>query len=200
MRRMDDRRDAPSVPRVDATVSLLERVRAGDRDALNLLLERYLPLLERWATGRLPTWARSLADTGDLVQETLIRSFRNVERVEIRREGALLAYLRQAVRNRITDEVRSHLRRPAPSTIETAHPDEAASPLEMAVGSEMLERYEQALQQLRPAERQAIIARVELGYSYEELATALGKPTAGAARLASIRALARLARLMDVDG
>lgn len=188
-----------AIDRMDATASLLERVRAGDRDALNLLLERYLPLLERWATGRLPPFARSLTDTGDLVQETLIRAFKTVDRFESRGEGALLAYLRQAVRNRITDEVRSHMRRPAASTIDTAHPDEAASPLEMAVGSELLDRYERALQQLRAIEREAIIARVELGYSYDELATALNKPTAGAARLTVTRALARLARLMDRD-
>lgn len=154
-----------AAPHVDSTTSLLERVRAGDRDALNVLLERYLPLLERWATGRLPPWARNLADTGDLVQETLIRAFKNIERFQPRGEGALLAYLRQAVRNRITDEVRSHLRRPTLSTIDTGHPDDASSPMELAVGSELLDRYERALEQLRPAEREAIIARVELGYT-----------------------------------
>jgi RNA polymerase sigma factor (sigma-70 family) len=188
------------IPLADSTMSLLERARVGDRDALNLLMGRYLPVLERWATGRLPAWARGVVDTGDLVQDTLIRSFKNIERFEARGEGALLAYLRQALRNRIADEVRSRMRRAAPSTIDTAHPDEGASPLELAVGSELLEQYEQALSRLRPVEREAIIARVELGYSYEELAAALNKPTAGAARLAVTRALARLARLMDRNG
>ena len=92
------------------------------------------------------------------------------------------------------------MRRPALSTLDTGHPDDASSPLELAVGSELLDRYERALEQLRPAEREAIIARVELGYSYEELAAALDKPTPGAARLAVTRALARLARQMDDDG
>ena len=182
---------------MESTVFLLDRVRAGDRNALNTLVARYLPILERWATGRLPAWARGTMDTGDLVQETLIRAFRGIERFEARHEGALLAYLRQAVRNRIVDEVRAQTRRPAPSVIDTAYPDPAASPLEMAIGSEAFGRYELALQALRPAEREAIIARVEMGYDYGELATALGKPTAGAARLAVTRALARLARLME---
>lgn len=184
---------------MESTASLLDRLRGGDRDALNLLMERYLPVLERWATGRLPAWARDVADTGDLVQDTLIRAFRHMERFDARGEGALLAYLRQALRNRITDEVRARMRRPAPSVIDTGHPDQAASPLDAAVGTELLERYEQALAELRPSEREAIIARVELGYGYEELATALGKPTPGAARVAVTRALARLARLMDRD-
>lgn len=185
---------------MESTASILDRVRAGDRDALNLLMERYLPILERWATGRLPIWARDLADTGDLVQETLIRSFKSMDRFEARGEGALLAYLRQALRNRIIDEVRARTRRPAPAVIDSAHPDAGASPLESAVGAEVLARYEQALAELRPVEREAIVARVELGYSYDELATALGKPTPGAARVAVTRALARLARLMERDG
>ena len=43
------------------------------------------------------------------------------------------------------------------------------------IGRETLEHYEAALQRLRPEEREAIVARVEMGYSYEELAQVLGK-------------------------
>ena len=50
---------------------------------------------------------------------------------------------------------------------------------------------------LRPEEREAIIARVEIGYSYEELAEALGKPSAEAARKTARRALLRLAEEMN---
>ena len=45
-----------------------------------------------------------------------------------------------------------------------------------------------------------IIARVEMGYSYEELAEALGKPTPEAARKAARRALVRLAGEMEREG
>ena len=45
-------------------------------------------------------------------------------------------------------------------------------------------------------DREAIIGRVEMGYSYEELAEALGKPTADSARKAARRALVRLAEEM----
>ena len=50
-----------------------------------------------------------------------------------------------------------------------------------------------ALERLRPEEREAIVARVEMGYSYDELAQVLGKPTPDAARKAAQRALVRLA-------
>ena len=45
----------------------------------------------------------------------------------------------------------------------------------------------------RAADREAVIGRIELGYSYEELAVALDKPTAAAARMAVTRAVKRLA-------
>jgi RNA polymerase sigma-70 factor, ECF subfamily len=73
------------------------------------------------------------------------------------------------------------------------------SPLEQAIGREGVERYERALERLRPEEREAIIGRVELGYTYEELAEVLAKPTADAARKAAQRALMRLAEELRRD-
>ena len=49
---------------------------------------------------------------------------------------------------------------------------------------------------MKPQEREAIIARVELGYSYEEMAVMLDKPSAEAARKMAQRALVRLAEEM----
>ena len=59
-----------------------------------------------------------------------------------------------------------------------------------------MEQYEQALRRLKPEEREAIIGRIEMGYSYDELAEVLGKPTSDAARKAAQRALVRLAEEM----
>ncbi len=98
--------------------------------------------------------------------------------------------------NRIRDELRRKGRRPESTGIEGLEADRAQSPIEEAIGQEVVERYERALQRLRPEEREAIILRVELGYDYEELAEALGKPTADAARKAAQRALVRLAEEM----
>jgi RNA polymerase sigma-70 factor (ECF subfamily) len=81
--------------------------------------------------------------------------------------------------------------------LDEGHVDPSPSPLEEAIGQQALDKYERALERLRPGEREAIIARAELGLSYEELAVALGKPTADAARKAAQRALIRLAEEMD---
>src|SRR5438876_10870767 len=180
----------------ESTFQLIGRFRKGDRQALELLFARHLPRLQRWAKGRLPKWPRDVADTQDLVQETLLQTFNRIEVFEPEREGALQAYLRQAVMNRIRDEIRRKARRPARVELEESEVDKARSPLEEAIGMEEIERYEEALGRLRPEEREAIILRVELGYSYEEVANLLGKPTSGAAHKATKRALVRLAEGM----
>ena len=185
----------------DSTLSLLTRVRAGDEHALNDLFARYLPILRRWASGRLPRWARDLADTPDLVQDTLVQVFRNISGFEHRGEGAFQGYLRQAVMNRIRNEIRNARCRPMRADLDEEAPADDQSPLEMAIGTEALERYEAALQRLRDEERELIVARIELGLTFAEVAEAFGKASANAARMAVARAIARLAEEMsDVSG
>ena len=57
-----------------------------------------------WARGRLPSGARDLVDTEDLVQETLVRTIGNWPFRSFAGVGALQAYLRQSVANRVRDE------------------------------------------------------------------------------------------------
>jgi RNA polymerase sigma-70 factor (ECF subfamily) len=185
---------------VESTFSLIERARAGDSEALERLFARHRKPLQRWASGRLPKWARDISDTEDLVQETLLQTFKRIGDFEPRRVGALQAYLRQAVLNRIREELRRKGRQPHATDLDDIEVDSAESPLEQAIGREAVDRYEQALARLKAEEREAIIARVEMGYTYEELAEALGKPTPDAARKAAQRALVRLAEELKRGG
>ena len=179
-----------------SSLTLLERAQAGDPAALDSLIARYLPRLQRWASGRLPRWARDMADTQDLVQETLFQTFKRIERFEPRGEGALLAYLRQAILNRVREELRRAKRRPPRSELDSEAEDNARSPLEEAIGQEALERYERALAMLRREDRELVVARIELGYTNQEIAELLDKPTPNAARMAVERAVVRLAKEM----
>jgi RNA polymerase sigma-70 factor, ECF subfamily len=190
----DPSENAPLDP--ESTFSLINRARDGDAQALEELFARHLKPLQRWASGRLPRWARDLADTDDLVQDTLLKTFKRMESFEPRRVGALQAYLRNAVLNRLRDELRRKGRQPESTSLDSVEVESAQSPLEAAIGRERVEAYELALERLKPVEREAIIARVELGYSYEELAAMLDKPTTEAARKATQRALLRLAEEM----
>jgi RNA polymerase sigma-70 factor (ECF subfamily) len=181
---------------VESTFVLLDMARGGDGRALDRLFARYLTPLRRFAHGRLPASARDLMDTNDLVQETLLQTFKRIDDFKPQREGALLAYLRQGLVNKVRDEIRRRARRPTRETLGDSAPDAAESPLEAAIGQEAVDRYETALQRLKDEEREAIIARVELGMSFEEVAAALDKPSADAARKTVSRAVARLAEEM----
>ena len=181
----------------ESSFELLQRVKTGDAEALDRLLRRYMPALRRWASGRLPRWARDLSDTQDLVQDTVVQALKHLHAFQPQREGALQAYLRQAIVNRIHDELRRAHRRPAAVELDEDVPSALASPLAEAIGQEMLDRYEAALLELGEEDREAIIMRVELGQSYEEVAAALGKPSQDAARMAVRRALVRLAVRMQ---
>jgi RNA polymerase sigma-70 factor (ECF subfamily) len=185
---------------LESTARLLARVRDGDGAARETLLGRYLPILTRWAHGRLPTRARGLADTEDLVQVTLIRALNRLEEFEPRREGAFLAYLRQALLNALRDEIRRSARRPGGEEPDESIPDPRPSGLEEALGRETLERYEAALTTLTEEQREAVILRIEFGYTHEQVAESLGKPTANAARMVVSRALLRLAEVMGEPG
>ena len=183
---------------LDSTAVLIQRVREGDKDSLERLVSRHVAPLRRYVSGRLPRWARDLADTDDLVQDTLLRTFSRMDAFEVRGVGALQAYLRQAVMNRLRDELRRKGRAPAFVDVHDLNIAGQGSPLEEAIGAEAAARYVAALARLEPEEREAIIGRVEMDYSYADLADMLGKPTADAARKAARRALLRLAEEMKV--
>jgi RNA polymerase sigma-70 factor (ECF subfamily) len=139
-----------------------------------------------------PVWARDSVDTGDLVQDTFLRACTNLDTFEPRQKGALFCYLRRALVNRIHDQFRHASRHSAPLELDADSPDKGTSPLDVAINREERARYMAALHRLRPSDRAAIIGRIELGYSYEQLALILHKPTPEAARLAVRRALLRL--------
>lgn len=153
--------------------------------------------LRRWAHGRLPASVRDISDTDDLVQETLLRTLKMIDGFEPRHDGALQSYLRQALLNRIRDRIRRDRHAPEKTEIESdvAAPD--LSPLEEVLGRETTEQYDSAMERLREEDRAAIILRIEMGYTYEHLASALGKPSPDAARMAVSRALVRLAKEMN---
>ena len=107
----------------------------------------------------------------------------------------LRAYLRTAVVNRIRDLIRRSQRRGTAVEVSEDLVGGDVSPLEQAILRERLDDFLAALQRLRPADREAIVWRVELGYSTGEIARRLGKSEAAAAMAVS-RALARLAAEM----
>jgi len=190
--------DPPTSP-LESTSSLLQRARNGDRQALDILCHRNLPLLRKWASHRLPPWARDLLNTDDLVQDALLQTLKHIEGFEPRREGALRAYLRQAVHNLVLNEIRRVQRKPPAELLVSGKPDLGPSPLEETVGREVVARYEAALKRLSPDDREVIVARIEMSLDYKEVAESTGRSSPDAARVAVGRALVRLAQEMRLE-
>jgi RNA polymerase sigma-70 factor, ECF subfamily len=198
--RMNDGAAPPANDGAESTMDLLQRARLGDAAALESLCGRYLPRMRAWARGRLPGSGHRLQDTDDLVQDALLSTIQRLEFFDPRGEGAFQAYLRQALLNRIRDAARQQSRRPGRDELpEDRIEDHAPSPLEAAIGKQALERYEAGLRRLKDEERESIVARVELGLSYQELAGVLGKASPDAARMCVSRALCRLAKEMEYE-
>ena len=182
------------------TMKLLELARAGNPRAREAIFRRVGALLRRWVHGRLPLQTRDLDETEDIVQETFIRALNQLGHFEARHPGALLAYLRRIAQNLIYDKLRKVGRRPERADLDDNHADGAPSPLENAIGSDDLRRYEEALCRMSESpstEDQAIAIRLSLEFqlSYAEIAEYMGR-TENAARLLLQRGMKRLAKEM----
>jgi RNA polymerase sigma-70 factor (ECF subfamily) len=179
------------------TSAILERVRGGDPQARELLVRRFLPGLQRWARGRLPGAARDLMDTNDLVSVALVRALRRVDRIDADTPGSFFAYLRTAVLNCLRDELRRVGRRPERAEFPDDLADDRPAMLERTLGNDLVQRYDRALATLKPEQQQAVVLRIEFGFSYPEIATALGRKSGNSVRMQVSRAILHLAEVMS---
>lgn len=118
---------------------------------------------------------------------------------EPRQVGALQAYLRTTVINRIRDEMRRVGRRPVPTELTEAMASADATPLELAIRNQAYQRYRAALERLRPKDRELIVARIEGQWTIKEINQYFGFATTAAARMAVTRALRRLMKELEPE-
>lgn len=176
----------------EPTIELVLSAREGNRMALEALLERCMPSLKRWAHGRLPAYARGTLDTADLVQEAAMHVLARLDKFEPRHVGAMQAYLRMSVINRIRDEVRRVGRRPEAVPLVEEPPGDGTSPLEELIREQAYAQYREALGRLRTRDREMVVARVEAQWTVQEIAQRFGMTSVDAARVAVSRSLKRL--------
>jgi RNA polymerase sigma-70 factor (ECF subfamily) len=181
----------------ESTATLLSLLRQGDDSARERLVARYLPMLRRWAHGRLPQFARDLNDTNDLVQITLLSALKNLDQFRSQHEGALLAYLRTSLMNAI----RGEMRRVGRAGVAVEMPDDpdalGAEPAAPRLDTDQWLDYENALAKLAEHKREAVLLRLEFGMSYAEIASALDRPSEAAASMMVSRALIELAQHLE---
>jgi RNA polymerase sigma-70 factor (ECF subfamily) len=149
--------------------------RGGNEDAFRLLVERHGRSVYRLAyrmTGR-------PQDAEDVVQETFIRAFRQLDRFEARSNFSTWLY--RIGFNCAIDYMRSRPKRE--SSAERAvldamsEPQPGPSPHDLAYAGQINERVQQALEELSEKERAAFLMRHYHGCSIEEIGSALGMKT-----------------------
>jgi RNA polymerase sigma factor (sigma-70 family) len=143
-------------------------------------------------------------ETGDVVQDVLIRAIRTFPDFELRHEHSFPAYLRTILANRLLDLGRVDARRPPPKPLDDGIDPPAGdpSPFDAAAAAERQARFDAALKTLSVSDQELIFLRTELGCDYEEIAEILGRSNPNALRVALRRAILRLGQQIakrDVD-
>jgi RNA polymerase sigma-70 factor (ECF subfamily) len=184
-------------PELSCTADLITQARAGDERARTELVRRYRDPLASFLHARLSPSARSLFETGDIVQEALTAALLQLERFEYRGIGSFWSYLRGIGLNLIKQEARRQAL-PMDGRTDSSWRSEAvaspgSTPPTTLLRKERLEAFETALERISEPARSALLLRLELGLSYQSVALDCGYPSADAARMAISRAMARLA-------
>ena len=150
--------------------------------AMEALLQRCLPPLKRWAHGRLPAAARGRSIPATSCRRPPCTCSAISATFEPRHVGAMQAYLRQSVINRICDEVRRIGRQPPPLELPEDHPSDAYRRSKTRSAAEAYEHYRDAVSRLSPKDRALIVARIEMQWGLAEIAHRYGMPTVDAAQ------------------
>jgi RNA polymerase sigma-70 factor (ECF subfamily) len=184
---------------------LLAQVRAGDRQALQTLLERYrgyVRLLVRCrATGRL----QARVDSSDFVQETLLRAAQNIQQFQGASEEQWCAWLACIAEHEIVYQLRYHLgaakraasrEQPAPadsgaSCLERWFAKAQTSPSLAAIRKERSLVLSNALARLPADHREVLVLRHLEGLPFADIAQRMQR-SAGAVRVLWTRALKKL--------
>jgi len=173
--------------------------RTEGRPRIEQLFASLLPFLERWARGRLPAYARRRMDSGDLVQDAVVRALRRGDALDQLNPETLRLYLQTSILNRIRDEIRRARHGEVRNGPLPAVTDRAPGPLANAIESEERRQYRHALLTLCDEDQMLLVGRIELGMTYEDLALVTRRPTPEAARAAARRAALRLARTLGEE-
>lgn len=197
-------------PLDENTRSLLSRALANDREAVDVLFQRYRDRLRAGLRKLIgPKYRLLMADSEDAAQDAILSALRRLHQFEYRGEGSFLAWLLKGAEFEVVRRIRAleAQKRTAQggvveldTQIARVTPGNEKTPPDALDEQELAERVRQALQQLPDREREVIVLRRYLELETEEICEEMGLPTAGAVRALLSRAQARLAGLLSRDG
>ena len=157
---------------------LIERVQNGDKQAFNLLVTKY----QNKVCNLISRYVSNPGDVPDVAQEAFIKAYRAIP--SFRGESAFYTWLYRIAANAAKNHLVAKRRRPgADATIEDAESfdeggllSEIASPEALAMGGELAEVVESALNGLPDELKAALMLREFDGLSYDDIADVLGCP------------------------
>ena len=170
--------------RQHSTSDLVDKARAGDPDAFGVLVEQHRRRLESFVELRVWDKLRSLVETEDIIQETLIRAHSSIGEFEWRGESSFFRWLAAIAEHVILDLRRRLLetmKRPGNrlvSLVEISHADPvkpfgagkktAPTPSQVLRRKERLKRLKEAIAHLSPDHREVIFLCLIWGLSISE--------------------------------
>lgn len=169
----------------DPLAALVDRARAGDREAASALLEQLQPMLRGFFARR--TGGRDAVD--DLLQNTLVRVHRGL--ADLKEPGSLRAFAMKAALFELQDFYRGRY-----AGREASLPEDAEHPAAPAGAPGLAIDLERALSTLAPRARR-IMELKAMGYRYEEIAAMIDS-TEAAVKMQVKRAVERLRQLLAV--
>jgi RNA polymerase sigma-70 factor (ECF subfamily) len=191
----------------DNTRNLVSRALDQDRDAIDLLFQRYRDRL-RNALRKLigPKYRVLMADSEDATHDAILSALRRLHQFEYRGEGSFLAWLLKGAEYEIVRRIRAleTKKRTAigglvglDENVEEMIAGKDATPSQVHDETELAERVRVALQQLPDREREIIVLKRYLELDTNEICAEMGLPTEGAVRALLSRAQARLSGLLS---
>ena len=191
-----------------STFTLLEQARAGDREALSRAFEKYQRRLAILIYYRLGAGARQFGEAEDMVQETCLRAFRDLDRFTWQSPDSFFRWLSSIAGHVIIDRARYHGRErraggevPFRSESNPGGPEPAdmCTPSRLFAQKQTIERLVSRLDALPDDYREALVlAKIE-GLATAEIAERMGKSREAVALLV-YRALKRLRALSGEKG
>ena len=205
---------APAGDPPPPTLMLLDRVRGGDADAVNGLLERHRAAIRRMIDQRMDRVIERRVDASDIVQDVMIEANRRLGEYLANPTMPFRLWLRHMARDRLIDAHRRH-RVAASRSLDREVPlvaagdgehsrgdvveriaDRELTPAAAATWNELERRFAAAVERLDDADRQIVLLKHFEHLSTAEAAEAIGlsKPAAG---MRYLRAMRRLRVLLD---
>lgn len=177
--------------KVDPDRELVERARAGERSAFDLLVARYQRRLLRLVLRLL----RDQAEAEDVVQETFLRAYRALPR--FRGDAAFYTWLYRIALNGARNAILRRRQRAAPQGVTPAQlpapVGEVGTPESLLLSKQVMQTVDAAMEALPLELRTAIVLREIEGLSYEEIAQIMECPL-GTVRSRIYRAREAIAR------